>query len=326
VAIVLTIEDMALAWCGPEPIGQLVKKHTQDSRRGYARHLVNATYENGRSLRADCVSRRTIPRIQRYARAAGLANGTINQITHGALPAMFRDCEEEGLIPRGLHAQVLEVLRNKKRLRVPKFDQERALTIEERDHVLAVAREDEHAIGYFSTLFLTGMRPGEACGLRQRSVDWKRRLCKVIYSRSYEDIDETKTEESERIVQLPRAGVAAPSRYRFDGCPDDPLLTSKRGRPIDQNNFRTRYWNPIAARAGFPDLTPHHARHTFATNCLERGVYPAPLAAYLGHSVDVLLERYGHVLARFDIDEAVHAPKIGTIRKIGGVRVADLGF
>lgn len=323
----LTFEDMAIVWFGPRPIGEPVSADWISTRQGLVRHLVNGTYlpSTGRSPRADEITRATFWQAQRYGRALGLSPATINHITHSVPPAMYRDLEEEGLLPRGSHAELLRVLKRVKRLRVPKFRRERALTIEQRDDLLEHAREDPYA-ALFHVLFLSGLRIGEACGLLQKSIDWKRRLCTIVFTRKYQELGQTKTANSERIIRLPRAAIAALAPYRREDVPDAPLLTSEKGMAVDQHNFRRRHWKPVVVNAGLPLLTPHHARHTFATNCLERGVYPAPLAAYLGHTVDVLLKKYGHVLGDFDVDEVMRAPGVGALRRVGGRDVADLGF
>lgn len=321
----LTFEEMMMTWFGPVPIGRPVKPKWHVERRWLVRMLVEATYEHGVSLRVDRYTKAWVWKIQRWGRARGLSAATINHVTHSAPMAMVRDHEAEGLLPEGTHAMLLARLKPARRLRMPRVPRERALTIEERGIVLEAARDDDLCV-LFNVLFLTGLRIGEACALEQRSVDWKRRFCTVVHTREYEELGETKTENSERIVRLPRAGVAALAPYRISGSPAAPLIRTPKGKHADQHNFRRRHWNAVVAKAGFPELTPHHARHTFATICLERGVKPAPLAAYLGHTVDVLLERYGHVLGDFDIDDAVHAPGLGEVRTVGGRDVADLGF
>ena len=50
-----------------------------------------------------------------------------------------------------------------------------------------------------------------------------------------------------------------------------------------------------AADAGLgPDVTPHVLRHTAATWLMQSGTNPWEVAGFLGMSVEMLLERYGH--------------------------------
>jgi integrase len=43
-----------------------------------------------------------------------------------------------------------------------------------------------------------------------------------------------------------------------------------------------------------PDVTPHVLRHTAATWMMQSGTSPWEAAGYLGMTVEMLLERYGH--------------------------------
>ena len=51
----------------------------------------------------------------------------------------------------------------------------------------------------------------------------------------------------------------------------------------------------VVADAGLgPDVTPHVLRHTAATWMMQSGTSPWEAAGYLGMTVEMLLERYGH--------------------------------
>ena len=55
---------------------------------------------------------------------------------------------------------------------------------------------------------------------------------------------------------------------------------------------------PLTAwrRAGLEAITPHEARHTFASLMIAAGVNAKALATYMGHSsITITLDRYGHL-------------------------------
>lgn len=76
------------------------------------------------------------------------------------------------------------------------------------------------------------------------------------------------------------AGVAR-FEHQFDGDQDgfQPML-------------RDHYWRPSHKRLGIRWRKPYNCRHTYATVALMAGVAPAYIAAQLGHSVKMLLEKY----------------------------------
>ena len=67
------------------------------------------------------------------------------------------------------------------------------------------------------------------------------------------------------------------------------------GKPIDPRNF-ARYFDKLIKRADLPKISPHDARHTFATLMMELGESPKTVQEMLGHSrVAITLDIYSHV-------------------------------
>jgi len=61
----------------------------------------------------------------------------------------------------------------------------------------------------------------------------------------------------------------------------------------------------LAIEAGVAPLTPHSARHTWATLALSSGVHPKVVQERLGHSsISITLDRYSHVTEGMDRDAA----------------------
>ena len=71
------------------------------------------------------------------------------------------------------------------------------------------------------------------------------------------------------------------------------------GRPWTDTayrNWRTRRFLPAAKAAGLDGLRPYDLRHSFASLLFLEGVNPAEIAEQLGHSLQMLLSTYTHVI------------------------------
>ncbi len=152
----------------------------------------------------------------------------------------------------------------------------------------------------------TGLRLGEATGLRWRDVDLERGTARIQRALQRQHgvglvFVEPKTELSRRTVYLPAITIGALSVHRQRqaqegaGRADDLLFTDASGKPINPAKVR-RLFHAALERAGLPDLRPHDLRHTAATLLLELGVNPKIVQGLLGHStITLTLNPYSHV-------------------------------
>ncbi|MCV7588810.1 tyrosine-type recombinase/integrase [Micrococcus luteus] len=86
---------------------------------------------------------------------------------------------------------------------------------------------------------------------------------------------------------------------------------------MHRTNFVERHWKPALAAAGITkDLSPHSARHTFASWALMEGVAPQIVQHRLGHeSLETTSRRYAHLLLdaqRAAVDAIGWEPSPGT--------------
>jgi len=181
-----------------------------------------------------------------------------------------------------------------KRLKVPRKDI-KPFTLEETLKVIAGVRSDFR--DYFTVRFFTGLRTGEANGLKWCRVDFDRRQILVRESFTHGEQDDTKTDGSQREVEMSQPVYDALKRmHAFTGSRGEYVFCNRAGEPLDNKNFCTRIWYPLLKRLGLARRRPYQMRHTCATLWLAAGENPEWIAKQLGHSTTEMLFR---VYSRF---------------------------
>jgi integrase len=172
------------------------------------------------------------------------------------------------------------------------------------------ARDNERLHPLFVLLATTGMRRGEALGLRWSDLDLDagrlRVVQTVIQTRSKVSISEPKTSAGRRPIALDKATVAVLREHRRRMLEERMLI----GPGFDDLGLvfhqpEGQWLKPDAVSALFlrrvkkydlPRLTLHGLRHTWATLALERGIHPRVVQERFGHStISITLGMYSHV-------------------------------
>jgi integrase len=159
-------------------------------------------------------------------------------------------------------------------------------------------------------LATTGMRRGEALGLRWSDVDLDAGRLRVVQTiiqvRSKVTIGEPKTARGRRPVALDAGTVAILREHRRRSVEERMLVGPDfEDRGLVFHYPDGSYLKPDAVsatferrvrRAGVPALTLKGLRHTWATLALERGIHPRVVQERLGHStIAITLGIYSHV-------------------------------
>jgi len=76
------------------------------------------------------------------------------------------------------------------------------------------------------------------------------------------------------------------------------------GKPWHDERSREHYWNPALLRCGIRRPRAYATRHTYATRLLMRGIKPAYIASQLGHSLQMLYNKYARWIEGGDKREA----------------------
>ena len=150
---------------------------------------------------------------------------------------------------------------------------------------------------YLTVRLFTGMRTGEVHGLKWKYVDFDHRLIHVRETLVDGEEDYTKTDGSQRDIQMSSAVLEALKQQfeaRTHGC--DHVFCTRTGQPLDNHNFCARVWYPLLRHLKLERRRPYQMRHTAATLWLGAGENPEWIARQLGHATTEMLFR---VYSRF---------------------------
>lgn len=158
------------------------------------------------------------------------------------------------------------------------------LSADEVQRLLSALRTPRYRV-FFTTIYATGMRIGEACLLRTDDIDAKRGVI-VVRGKG----------NKERIVPLSPKLLAVLRAYWKKERPPAPwLFTSRKGGPLLKDAARMAL-KRAAGEAGIDKyVTPHVLRHSFATHLLDGGTELRIIQVLLGHENIETTTRYARV-------------------------------
>lgn len=258
------------------------REATRTYHRGFLdKHLLPSFGE----LRVDTISRADVLQFRsRLAKAKGRKEGsTLSPKTVNSIMTVLKAILDEAADRHGFSSPCARI----DRLKVPRADIE-PFTVDEIRRILAAVRPDY--TDYLIVRFYTGMRSGEVHGLKWRFIDWDRRQILVRETYSHGRTEYTKTDGSQRAIEMTSLVYEALRRQQAAALPGtDYVFTNSVGGPLDNKNFVTRVWNEALKKAGVPLRRPYQARHTFATLMLAAGENPEWIARQLGHTTTEML-------------------------------------
>lgn len=211
-------------------------------------------------------------------------------LTHfrNVISAVFRHAENCGLFSGKLPTQGLKL---------PKIEakERSALTAEQATRIIAALP------GQYSTLaallVTTGLRIGEAAGLKWKRVDFALGNVEIRETYSKGRWVSPKTENSVRTVPVPRRILDAIDGLRGRAGylgPDDPVFVTTHGNPVGSHTAAAKVLKPVAKALGMPWVCWHSFRHSNATFADQQGLGVAGRRKLLGHGSDAMAMRYTH--------------------------------
>lgn len=170
---------------------------------------------------------------------------------------------------------------------------------------------DDHLYALWFSLATTGMRRGEALGLRWEDVDPAH--ARLSVRQGLVSIDGTpklqtvKSHHSVRTIDLDEETVAVLRARRVSqaerrlsagaGWEDHDLVFTRDDGHWENPDWVGEQFRRHVKAAGLPRIRPHDLRHTHATLLLKAGVNPKVVSERLGHhSVAFTLDTYAHVM------------------------------
>lgn len=193
--------------------------------------------------------------------------------------------------------------------RVPK----REMVFLDWDEVLALS---DKLVERHRTMILfavdTGMRWSEIIGLRRQKLDLVNRKVRVTEQLvRLEDGKfirrEPKTAAGVRSISISphTAALVAEHIDKFTEAGKDAMVfTSGSGAPISSSSFLTHHFGPARKAAGLA-CRFHDLRHTSVALAIAAGAHPKAIQARMGHSsINVTLDRYGHLFPELDVEIA----------------------
>lgn len=191
----------------------------------------------------------------------------------------------------------------------------RALDADEVNRLLDAA-EGTRFSALWHLLVVTGIRPGEALGLRWSDIDGNKLRVQRALAQTAKgpQLSETKTSLSRRVIPLSPKTLEVLKHHRRTQAAErlaaksfaemDLVFCTSEGRPLEWRVIARRHFKPLIARAGIDGLRPYDLRHTHATLLLRENMHPKIVSERLGHaSTKMTLDVYSHVTPNMQ-DEA----------------------
>lgn len=170
----------------------------------------------------------------------------------------------------------------------------------ERDKLVGYfQRKDPHYYPLVVTMFRTGIRVGEAVGLRWGDIDLRNGTLAVRRSRTMREDNPPKTKRSRRTISLLPEVVSA---LRQMAAPlhltgETFLFTSKAGNPLDEERFVEKHWHRALRATGTRPRRFYACRHTFISVAVSTpGISLKWVGDYCGTSVEMIERHYARYL------------------------------
>jgi integrase len=294
----LTVKDLLTRWYDEELRIQVAPSTAENYRSIFTHHIVSML---GRKTVAN-LTMADVNRLMAAALDEHKSASTVRRI-RAVLVQALDYAVREGVVGRNVAALT-------KGPKMPRKEG-RTLTPDQAKRLLSSLAGHRYEVLYVLML-TTGLRRGEALGLRWEDLDLSRGIVMVRRLPKREGgrlvTADTKTAKSRRAVNLPapvilalrdhrtrqkRARLALGPAWHESGF----VFTSEIGTPVDPRNLY-RDFASVCQKAKIGKWHPHELRHSAASLMLAQGVPLQVVSDVLGHSsIRLTADVYGHVLA-----------------------------
>ena len=238
-------------------------------------------WEVGRITKADILAYRAeLAKVQARGKTTMLSNRRINRIVN-----LLRQIINEAADRYDFRTPY----QNIKQLKVKRTDVD-PFTLDEVMLIINTVRKDFRS--YYTVRFFTGMRSGEADGLKWKYVDFERRLILIRETFVLGEDEYTKNDSSQRDIQMSQVvydALKAQEKITRNKC--DYVFCTRNLKPLDNKNVTNRVWYPLLRYLGLKRRRAYQTRHTAATLWLASGEAPEWIARQMGHTTTEMLFR-----------------------------------
>lgn len=238
-------------------------------------------WEVGRITKADILAYRAdLAKVQARGKTTMLSNRRINRLVN-----LLRQVINEAADRFDFRTP----FQNIKQLKIKRTDVN-PFTLDEVMKILTTIRPDFRS--YYTMRFFTGMRTGEADGLKWKYVDFDKRLILVRETIVMGEDEYTKNDSSQRDIQMSQVvydTLKAQEKVTLGKC--DYVFCTRNGQPLDNKNVTNRVWYPLLRHLDLSPRRAYQTRHTAATLWLAAGESPEWIARQMGHTTTEMLFR-----------------------------------
>jgi len=301
--------------------------YAEPSKMLLADHI-NEWFEKEVKTRVKAKTYQNYSDLVKYYIEPALGEAMLSNISAVQIKELYNKMIEDGLSPKtvkNVHGVLSNTLKQAViwgRLRKNPAEQV-TLPRQEKKEILFLSNEESiqflEAIIYsrwkalFSLLITSGMRPGEALGLKWKDIDFE--VERISINRSLSrvgsiwSLEDPKNQNSRR--SIPISSVVLQDLKEHKEIQDEEksklkeneykdygfVFANKYGEPLAESNILKRHLKPILQEAGLPPITLYGLRHTCATLLLSAGEHVKIVSERLGHkSIVVTMDVYSHVL------------------------------
>lgn len=273
---------------------------SENSRNSYQGILNKWVYPALGELKLPDITAAEISALLLSMQAAGKAQGTCVKV-YAVLKSLLKMAYMADLIDRNPMDKVERPKPRKDELKKPAGAE--SYTAGELKYILdCLENEPLKWRAYISLLIDTGVRRGEACGLRWEFVDLEAGRITIAGNLCYTPskgvyMDTPKTSQMRTIDIAPNV-VEMLRELRLEQASNglSPYVFSQDGSPEPMHpQSPTRYMRDFAKRYNVPGLHPHKIRHSFASVAITNGADVASVSEKLGHAdKSTTLRMYTH--------------------------------
>ena len=271
--------------------------HAENTRKSYEDMLrlhINPVFGE---KRLDEIERRDIKRFIIEKQTGGLSANSV-KIILSYLSSILTEAVDDELIPLNPATGVRKVIGKGETKEINPLSATELNTL-----LKAVEKHLPEHYPMFLLLARTGMREGEAIGLKWDDIDFNGRFIEVRRSYSKANYSPTKSRKPRRVDMSPqltetllahRKAILEKGLRLGIGEPENVFINNS-GKPINVDNWRPRVFNKALKKAKVRKIRIHDLRHTYATLRIAKGDNIADVSNQLGHhSVKLTLDTYYH--------------------------------